>query len=323
MTLSVIMPVYNESIDELRTSINSILNQTYKFFTLVIIDDNPRSFIIKKFLKKESSLDKRIKLLFNSRTIGAALSRNKGIKHSHSDLIAIMDADDISRKDRFYSQIRFMNKYKLDFVFSNCIDFGYHCINKKNIFYNFKIINQNLLRYIFSHYYDCAVHSSWMLKRKIYLKLHGYRNLGHGEDFDFIIRSLTFKYRLGYQPSTLVFKRHRKNNVSNSNQLCQFKISLLLKKFARKYDYNHIIPINNIYEAQNNIKKRSVEKFNRFLKLGHIVKYDFTFINLLKFIINIFISLSSMEYLLLLLYKYLCKHKIAKKSFTKEIKDDY
>jgi len=110
--VSVIMPVYNEE-KYLQRSIESILQQTYKNFELLIIneaDSKDRSIeIVEAYMKK----DKRIKL-FQKRIEkkGIAVSLNIGINLAQGEYIARMDADDYAYADRLEKQVEYMEKNK-------------------------------------------------------------------------------------------------------------------------------------------------------------------------------------------------------------------
>ena len=106
--ISVIMPVYNggKFIEE---SIRSILNQTFKDFEFIIINDGSTdntSNIIKKFQKT----DKRIILLNNKKNMGSADSFNFGIKKSKGEYIACFCADDISHPKRLEVEFNYLKK---------------------------------------------------------------------------------------------------------------------------------------------------------------------------------------------------------------------
>ena len=103
--ISVVMSVYNSE-NYLEEAILSILNQTYKNFEFIIINDGStdRSLeIIEKYAKK----DNRIKVISRENK-GLPYSLNEGIKLSKGKYIVRMDSDDISLKDRFQKQLEFM-----------------------------------------------------------------------------------------------------------------------------------------------------------------------------------------------------------------------
>lgn len=105
--ISVIMPVYNGQ-QYLRDAIDSIINQTYDKFELIILNDcstdNTESII-------KSYDDSRIIYIKNDTNLGVAQSLNKCLKLAKGEYIARMDADDIALPDRFDKQINFLNKH--------------------------------------------------------------------------------------------------------------------------------------------------------------------------------------------------------------------
>jgi glycosyltransferase involved in cell wall biosynthesis len=106
--ISIIMAVYNSE-NYLSKTIKSVLNQSFKYFEFIIINDgsndNSRK-IINKFKKD----DKRIILIDNKENIGLTKSLNKGIKIASGKYIARIDSDDISLPDRLKIQYTFLEK---------------------------------------------------------------------------------------------------------------------------------------------------------------------------------------------------------------------
>jgi len=104
--VSVVMAVYNGE-KYLREAVESILNQTYRDFEFVIVNDG----------SKDSSLDiiksyndPRIRLVINEKNMGLIFSLNRGLSEAKTDLIARMDADDISVPERLEKQYDFMKQ---------------------------------------------------------------------------------------------------------------------------------------------------------------------------------------------------------------------
>lgn len=105
--ISVVMPVYNGE-KYIRESIDSILNQTFADFELIIINDcstDSTEDIIKSYS------DKRIRYIKNEKNLGVASSLNRGLDIAQGDYIARQDADDISFSDRFCKQLEFMENH--------------------------------------------------------------------------------------------------------------------------------------------------------------------------------------------------------------------
>ena len=106
--LTVLMPVYNceQYVGE---AIESILNQTFSDFDLLIIDDGSTdrsSEIVHHYAQQDS----RIQLLHNGSNIGSPQTVNKGLEIINTELIAFMDSYDISHPERLALQYNYMRK---------------------------------------------------------------------------------------------------------------------------------------------------------------------------------------------------------------------
>jgi len=111
--ITVIIP-YHKKINFIDNCIESVLNQTYQNFEIILIyDDNDRNEL--HYIKDLVSKDSRIKLIINTRRLGAGLSRNVGVEHGKGSFIAFIDADDIWKKNKLEIQINFMQQNNLDF----------------------------------------------------------------------------------------------------------------------------------------------------------------------------------------------------------------
>lgn len=113
--VSIIMPSYNTA-NYIGESINSVMNQTYKNWELIIVDDcstDNTDEIVNKFLK-----DERIKYLKNEKNGGAAISRNKALREAKGRWIAFLDSDDLWVPEKLEKQISFMKKNNYSFTYS-------------------------------------------------------------------------------------------------------------------------------------------------------------------------------------------------------------
>ena len=107
--VSVLIPVYKTNVDYLKNAIGSVLNQTFKDFELVIIDDCPsdtREDVIKSFN------DDRIKYQVNTENQGISKVRNKLLDLAIGEYVAIMDHDDESLPTRLEKEVEFLDKHK-------------------------------------------------------------------------------------------------------------------------------------------------------------------------------------------------------------------
>ncbi|MFD2572373.1 glycosyltransferase family 2 protein [Spirosoma soli] len=109
--VSVIMPVYNGE-RYITEAVNSILNQTYSYFELIIINDGSTDNTA-TILDQFATADGRIHVLTNPKPMGKAgdLAKELGIQHAKGQFIAIMDADDISKPQRLERQLDFLNTH--------------------------------------------------------------------------------------------------------------------------------------------------------------------------------------------------------------------
>lgn len=109
LMISVIMPVFNAE-RFLKPAIQSILDQTFTDFELIIIDDGSKdnSFEVADGFRK---IDSRIKLIRLSINQGAANASNVALRSARGKYIARMDADDISLPERFSRQVEFMETH--------------------------------------------------------------------------------------------------------------------------------------------------------------------------------------------------------------------
>ena len=105
--VSVVMGAYNGE-RFLRPAIESILNQTFRDFELIVIDDcstdaTPR--ILREFK------DDRMRVVRNERNLGIAKTLNKGIAIARGEYVALQDHDDLSQPDRFSKQVAFLETH--------------------------------------------------------------------------------------------------------------------------------------------------------------------------------------------------------------------
>ncbi len=106
--VSIVMSVFNEE-EHLANTIDSCLNQTFERFELIIIDDGSTDSS-KDILSSYQKKDSRIRVI-RQKNSGLAASLNTGISEARGELIARMDADDISLIDRLEKQVKFMKQH--------------------------------------------------------------------------------------------------------------------------------------------------------------------------------------------------------------------
>lgn len=129
--ISIIIPCYN-SADFITTTINSVIDQTYRNWELVIVDDKSKDDsckVIEAFVQKHSNI-KLIKLEQNG---GVSNARNVGLENAKGKYIAFLDSDDVWLKDKLVKQVSYMEEKSLPMTFCayNRIDEAGAIISRK------------------------------------------------------------------------------------------------------------------------------------------------------------------------------------------------
>ncbi len=102
--ISIVMPVFNRE-KYIKYSVESILNQTFKDFEFIIVNDGSKD---KTLSIIKSYNDKRIKILNNETNKGIVFSRNRGLKAAQGKYIGMFDSDDIAMPEKFKIQYDFL-----------------------------------------------------------------------------------------------------------------------------------------------------------------------------------------------------------------------
>lgn len=138
--VSVITPCFNSQ-DYILSTINSVENQTYKNWELILVDDASTDKTI-AVIEKNISQYSNILLIKNAINQGAGVSRNKGIEAAKGDFIAFLDADDLWKPEKLERQISLMNSTKIDVCYSS-----YDLINENGNKLNKRVIALPRLTY--------------------------------------------------------------------------------------------------------------------------------------------------------------------------------
>lgn len=111
--VSVIMPSWNTG-KFIAESIQSVIDQTYKNWELLIVDDcstDNTDEVVSSFN------DKRIKYLKNETNLGAALTRNRALREAQGEWIAFLDSDDLWAPEKLEKMIKFMKENNYSFAY--------------------------------------------------------------------------------------------------------------------------------------------------------------------------------------------------------------
>jgi len=229
--ISVLMSIYNEKIEWVKDSINSIISQTYSNFEFIIIVDNPNiTTDILKYLNEIALIDKRIRLVFNNINIGLAKSMNIGLELANGEFIARMDADDISEQTRFQEELDYLCTHNVDMVSTNRIN-----IDETGRIISYGDTSTEDPNLVLP-YTSLIVHPSVLVKTSIMRLLNGYRDFPQSQDYDLWLRMITSGYKIAIINKYLIRYRVRTNSLTNINRLEQF----LINEYQKKLYYERI-----------------------------------------------------------------------------------
>ena len=190
-SLSVIMSVFNEQESQVREAVSSILNQNLFNLELIIVCDNPNRNDLEDITRSFS--DNRIVLLKNQSNIGLAMSMNRAVERSKSEILVRMDADDIALPDRLVKELEVIETKGVDVVFT---DFEYIDMNSNKIEgmkHHFPVaIEGNIDSHIIAHRPNIIHHPTVMMKRCVFEKVGGYRDFPCSQDVDLWYRMKDF-----------------------------------------------------------------------------------------------------------------------------------
>jgi len=238
--IDIILPNYNSSLFITET-INSVLNQSYKNWKLIIVDDfsdNKTADILKKF-----SSNKKIKVFWQKKNHGAGFCRNYAIKKSNSPFIAFIDSDDIWKKNKLENQINYMKKNNFSFTYTNYETFG-----KKTK----KIYNPPKLNYL-NFIKNTSIATSTMMVKREKIKNIKFTNSKICEDYYFKCKLLK-KVKFAYCLKKNLTKYRIRDKSLQSNNIRNFYWIWKINK-----DYNNLNFFENFislfFISLNSVKK--------------------------------------------------------------------
>ncbi len=215
------MPVFNAERFVLQ-AIKSILVQTYRNFEFLIIDDGSTDNTAEII---HSLKDERIIFLQKEHT-GLPDSLNFGLQRANCEIIARMDADDISSPRRLEIQTDFLNKNPNIRVLSG----SYGMIKNNRLLYRVTppITHSEIIRKMILH--NPIVHSTVAFYKSDVLNFGGYNNVPM-EDYDLWLR-LKDSVKFHNLPEVLGFVRYSDTSISRSNIITAYHdVGKLLKPF--------------------------------------------------------------------------------------------
>jgi len=231
--VSVIMPAYNSE-KYIGTAIESILNQTYKDFEFIIVNDCSTDNTLQT-IQSYSKKDRRIKVIDSKVNLKVGKAGNKALQEAKGDYIVRLDSDDWSYPERIEKQVKYMDEHPDIVLSSGNMEICDEKLNVKNRS-NLPTQPEEIMRVLLQ--YNPTVHSAMIYKRKEALELGGY-SLDAAEDYMLVI-DMSSKGKLGNLDDILVKYRVSNNSVS-SQKAKDMHIATLLCAFKGHLKYGYPI----------------------------------------------------------------------------------
>lgn len=217
--VSVLMPVYNAEMF-LQKSIESVLNQTFIDFELIIINDgstDSSEHIILQFS------DSRIKYIKNEFNLKLIQTLNKGMKLARGKYLVRMDSDDICELERFQIQVNFMDRNPEIVVSGTWFKLFGNSAQLVQYPIEHDAIVTNLL------YTCCICHPSTIWRLEKLDKIAFDENYAHAEDYHFWINCLEIG-KIANIPQSLLNYRVHGDSVSIKYSEIQKDNSLKIRR---------------------------------------------------------------------------------------------
>lgn len=239
--VSIITPCFNSE-KFIAKTIQSVQNQTYTNWEMIIVDDASTDntvSIISKFARN----DKRIKIFKLDKNSGTGIARNTALNSSFGKYIAFLDADDLWKSEKLEKQVYFLQKNNLPFTFS-----FYDCINEEGKSLNKKIEAPKKLTYKQLFFCNYVGNLTGIYDVEYFGKIE-ISSIRKRQDWMLWLTILK-KIKVAHPiPESLAYYRIRKNSISAS------KFNLLKHNFA-------------VY--------RTFHGFNLFISLFYMIGFLFT-----------------------------------------------
>ena len=276
--VSIIIPTYNRE-EFITETINSVLNQTYKDFEIIVVDDGSTDNTKQKLEPFKS----RIKLI-EQKNSERAVARNNGVKNSSGEYIAFLDSDDLWIKNKLENQTNFLDEKK-DFILTYGQSFR---INehgkpiktaKRQIHgYSGNVFEELLFR-------NFIVSATPLIRREHFERTTGFQTkYVPYEDWEFWIRlSLLGKFYFFNKPFSY-YRIHKSQSVKlvNAKKIEEVTLSLLIDSYNLKSIPNEIknksLGLANLrfcywYILANDIEKAK-EKLNKAKEINPKLFFD-------------------------------------------------
>lgn len=212
--VSVLIPVYNAQ-STIECALRSMLRQTWTDLEVVVVNDGSTD-ATSDILESISREDGRVRII-HTENMGIINALNTGIAVCEGELIARMDADDISHRDRIGAQVELMDTNPDISVCSTLIRMFPRSellggLVRYEEWLNSLVCNEDISRDMFIE--SPVAHPSVMLRRDELVEIGGYREMGWAEDYDLWLRYHAAGKRFAKVTRSLFFWRQSSGRLT-------------------------------------------------------------------------------------------------------------
>lgn len=207
--VSVVVPIYNSSVEFLQQLIDSMRQQTYKFWQLCLADGSDAFHFKERALCEQCACqDPRIKYVKLEKNLGIAQNTNEALSMATGDYIALLDHDDLLSPDALFECMKVVEEQGADFIYSDEMTFENNVENVQ--FIHFKPdFSPDTLR---SNNYIC--HLS-LFSKNLSQQVGGFSSDYDGsQDYDMILRLTEKAKKIVHIPKILYYWRVHSRSVS-------------------------------------------------------------------------------------------------------------
>jgi len=224
--VSVVMPVYNGA-RFLREAVDSILNQTFQDFELIVVDDGSTDATPRILARCR---DTRIRVI-RQENAGQAVARNRAAREARGQYLAIHDADDVYLPERLETQIRFLSRHPDVQLLGTCammVDERGQAVQFLNVPEGHDEIRSLIMER------DVFVHPTLLFSKSAFKACGEYRSpFVPAEDYDLVLR-ITERFRSANIRKPLVRYRVHTRNVSVRRMAVQVFLSGIARELAEE-----------------------------------------------------------------------------------------
>ena len=200
--VSIIIAVYNRE-DYIPRAVDSVLNQSYKNWELIAVDDGSEDKSA-KLLENYKTNNSQIKVIYQQHQFLPA-ARNNGIKNSKGEYITFLDSDDEYHVDHILKRVNYLiENPQIDLLRGGVKVIGNEFVPDKND--TTKLI----------HLSQCTIGATFFGKRKVFIELNGFKDIRYSEDSEFLERvNKIFKVEKVSFP-TYIYHRETPDSITNT-----------------------------------------------------------------------------------------------------------